>query len=50
MNKRSGVQSLVSWPDNKELSLKVDAIGWNSLKEKTIVITNIIIIPNKNIF
>ena len=41
MYKRSRAQSpaytknwLVSWSDDKELSLGVDTIGWNSLKKK----------------
>ena len=27
----------MSWSDNKELSLKADVIGWNSLKKKNIL-------------
>ena len=50
MNKRSAIQSLptpknwlVSWFDDKELSLGADAIGWNSFSKKIIIINSIVL-------
>ena len=37
---------LVSWSDNKELSLGADVIGWNSLKKKK-GIDSIYLLPSK---